>query len=91
MANNVSTNPWILDTVTAGVILPTNMKIKHIEFTGYNLATDTCQVQDGNGNIIWQGNGAADFQEVRSGAVGWVHSGLRLSQISSGVVRVYLD
>lgn len=90
MANNVTTNPWVLDTVTASVLLPTNMRVDHFEFVGYGAQTDTCQVQNGQGVVIWQGHGTSDLQEVRSGAVGWIFGGIRLSQISSGQVRVYL-
>jgi hypothetical protein len=90
VANNIVSNPWILDTVTAAVLLPMNMKVHHFEFVGYATNTDTCQVQDGHGNVVWQGNAAADLEEVRSGNVGWIHNGLRLSQISSGQVRVFL-
>ena len=94
MANLYGQNPWILDTVVAAVEQPyknSNINVDHFEFVGYGADTDTCQIKDGNGNIIWEGNGASDLEEVRSGRVGWVQKGLFLSQrTGTGVVRVFI-
>jgi hypothetical protein len=91
MANDVSANPWILDTVTAGIIPPClTIRVHHMEFVDYNNDTDTCEVMSGDGKSLWKANGAADLQEVRSGEVGWVQSGLRVSQLSAGKIRIYV-
>ena len=94
MANDPSTNPWILDTVgTTPVLGTSNVHVEHFEFAGYTTVTDTCQIKNGAGKVIWDGHGASDNQEVRSGKIGWIHGGLYLSALSTsstGKVKVYI-
>ena len=91
MANDFTTNPWILDTAgLANGYEGGNVFVDHMEMTGYTQDTDTCLVVNLNGREVWAGNGASDLEEVRSGKIGVVNNGLYLSQISSGKVRVYI-
>ena len=91
MANDVSTNPIILDTVgTTPVLGSSNMYVDHFEFVDYTADTDTCSISNGAGKVVWKANGAVDLQEVRSGKVGTVFGGLYLSAKTAGVVRVFL-
>lgn len=94
MANDPSTNPWILDTVTTTPVLGrNNVQVEHFEFVGYTNVTDTCTVSNGVGKVIWQAHGASDNEEVRSGKVNWTLNGIYLSQLtagSTGKVLVYI-
>jgi hypothetical protein len=91
VANDVSSNPWILDTAgTVPVLGKSNINVEHFELVGYAADTDTCQIKNGAGKIIWEANGAADLSEVRSGKIGWIQGGLFLSQVTAGKVRVYI-
>ena len=94
MANDPSTNPWILDTVSTTPVLGTsNVYVEHFEFADYTTVTDTCTIKNGAGKSIWTGHGASDNEEVRSGKVGWVFGGLYLSQLtggSTGKVKVFI-
>ena len=90
MANNITTNPWILDTTTTSVIWPCTLYVDHYEFVDYTNDMDTCTIKNGAGVEVWKANGASDLEEVRSGKVGVVHGGLYLSQLSAGKVRVFL-
>jgi hypothetical protein len=94
VANDPSTNPWILDTVTTTPVLGlNNVNVEHFEFVGYTVTSDTCQVKNGLGKVIWDAHGASDLEEVRSGKVGWTHGGLYLSALtpgSTGKVKVYI-
>jgi hypothetical protein len=94
MANDVTRNPWVLDTVGivwGTVAQPLPARIGQIEFAGYSVDTDTCEVQDLDSKTIWIGNGAADLETVRSGKIGWSHRGLKVSTLTAGKVYVYIE
>ncbi len=88
MANDLKTRPFTLDTAGTTVLFPGEIHIFHFEFVDYTADAHTCVVKDRNGKVVWSGNGAADLQPIRSGNVGWI-SGLVLSTLDSGAVRVY--
>jgi len=84
--------PWILNTPAAGVILKTgNIKIAHIEMSGYANQSDQAVLQDANGREICTLTGAADLEEVRSGKVGWVQGLIYQSGPLVGTVKVYIE
>lgn len=91
MANDITSNPWVLDTTTSSPLLPSsNVYVSHFEFVGYTNSTDICQIKNAAGLVVWQGQGSTDLQPDHSGRIGTVHSGLYLSRLDSGVVRVFL-
>lgn len=93
MANDVTGNPWILDTVTDAVIWNGNVFVDHFEMVDYPANTDVVAITDGAGRVVWEGNGWVDLSPVVSGKIGVVYNGLRLSASSSAAtrVRVYLS
>lgn len=84
MANDFSRNPWVLDTPGATSHHVGPIKIDQIEFVGYSVATDICEVTDLDGKLIARLDGDADFKSVRTGNIGWSHRGLILSTLSGG-------
>lgn len=89
MANDITTNPMVLDTVTASNIWPSTAYIDHFEYIGVS-AGDTCQISNGAGIVVWEGVVSTDLAPDHSSKIGTIHGGFRLSQIDSGVVRVFL-
>lgn len=89
MANQLKTNPWVLDTAAATLLATYNMRIHHMEFVGYSTATHTCILKDVNGNVIWQAHGDVGLENIVSFDLGWVQ-GLALTTLDSGKVLVYL-
>lgn len=75
MAAQLINNPWSFVAADAGstVVSLNRFKIAHVEFVGYQGATDTCELQDQLGNTIWYTQGAADLSSVRSEYIGWVN------------------
>lgn len=90
MANTVGTRPIVLDTVTADAVVKSWTKISAIAFDNYTVDTDTATLVDKNGVVISVLNGAADLAPVVIEHPAWVN-GLRLSVITDGVVRVYVE
>lgn len=92
MANDVSTNPIILDTPGSASALAWkgNLKIENIELQGYAADTDTAVVKNAAGKVIATLNGAVDLQPVRTGKIGWVQGGLYLDSLVAGKVVIYI-
>jgi len=91
-ASQLATNPLTFDSADALPIVgfKNNCKIRSISFQDYTSATDTCQLQDSLGHVIWDGHGEADLSPVTSFAIGTTY-GIQCTQITSGRVRVYFD
>lgn len=95
MANDITSNPWNLDTDVADGDFPNyanaRIKIAHIEFVGYSVATDIAAISDRNGNIIWEASGNVDLTNVVSQDIGWVNG---IGEVglggSTGKLLVYL-
>lgn len=75
MANVVTGNPISLDTQAVANVSPfgtSRIRIRHIEYTDYAVATELFELQDSEGRTVWSGNGNADFSPVVSQEIGWV-------------------
>jgi len=68
----------------------TNVKVGQFEWVGYTQATDVLTVTDTSGRLVWQADGKADLDTIRSGTVGWVRGGLILTAMTSGILLVYM-
>lgn len=87
MANVLSGNPWTLDTVSATPFWPGWVEVHHFEMIDYTVDTDTCQLKDTAGRVVWEGNGASDLRPVVSGLIGSI-MGLALSASNNAATRV---
>lgn len=90
MANDITSNPWILDTPNPGVmLLSSKVFIEHCEWAGYTETNHVAELQDINGKSVWLATAAQDLEEVRSAKIGAVN-GLQVAQLGSGKIRVYM-
>lgn len=89
---NISTRQWEILSVDAptDVIYTTPVKIKNIGFMDYDADTDTAEVQDRDGNTIWNANGTADLSPVMSQHIGWTN-GLQVPVLTSGRIVIYTE
>lgn len=88
MANQMAELPWAIDTPSASLLFSTMVFVEHFEFVGYALDTDSVIVQNKNGQVVWQNNGAADLRNVISAKIGDVN-GLKVTTLTSGKLLVY--
>lgn len=91
MANDVTGNPWVLDTPGAGLVWTGNVKIANAELAGYAADADNAILKDAAGRVVAVLNGSVDLQTVRTGKIAWVNGGLAIPTLTSGKVYVYLD
>lgn len=97
MANNIRSNPLVFDTVAADFtdqtqVWPGRALVRALEFSGYALATDSAQLVDRDGKVIWAPTGNADFSPVNVGVNKMFVNGIRLAALSDAAskVRVFI-
>lgn len=89
MANNLTSNPWVIDTPGAALLFAGDVYVEHFEFAGYAAQGNQVIVQDRFGKNVWLATGAADLEEVRSGKVDKIH-GISVPTLQGGgILRVY--
>lgn len=92
MANDISGRPWVLDTATPGSpIWNSEVKIAHMEFSGYAAPLSLAVIRDKNGKLVWQAEGAADLTPIKGFKVGWVNGLIPDTIENGGVVIVYIE
>lgn len=87
MANDISSNPWFIDT--AGVLYKDKVKIKRLVWTQQATAGDSLVLKDINGQIIIQSKAYQPNFNQEFAYDGWFN-GLDLTTLTSGVLLVYL-
>ena len=88
MANDISSNPWFLDTT--GTIYEYKVKIKRLVWSEQVTAGDILLVEDINSKTIVSSKAyAANFAQEFA-YDGWFN-GFKLVTLGSGVVAVYLS
>jgi len=87
----IGTRQWTINAadLPTGVFYKPNIRVKEIEFSGYAADTDTFEILDRDGTLVWSGNGKADLSPVRSGDVGWVN-GMEISDLTAGTIFVFI-
>lgn len=71
MANQLASNPWIIDTPSNTVLFQGRMPHVQVEYVGY-AAAGVAEIQDRNGRTVAILTAATDLRTVRSGRIGWV-------------------
>lgn len=94
MANNITTNPMVIDTAGAGVIINVSLRIKKLRWVGGTTAGHAAVVKDKEGNIFWESVcPAANYVEETDFALHKsqrnVLNGLIVSTLGSGKLYLY--
>lgn len=91
MANDVSANPWKLNTTTTSTIWPSEVKITSVTWANYSLGSaQSLILQDANGkDIVNMAVPSTQTQVIPLSQtnIGWVR-GLIVNALSSGEVTV---
>jgi hypothetical protein len=95
MANDITGNPWKLDT--AAVIQTTPVKVKAMEWRPVTAAGDDLSVTDNAGHEIWtekalavDANGQISYVWPCNAGGGNSCNGFEVTTIDSGILRVWL-
>src|SRR2546428_7832774 len=94
MANNISVNPWILDTASTTVSLK-RITVNAIRWDATGAVSgNTAVLTDQNGNVIWESlvflTGALAYSFVAF-PDGQVFDGIKTGTLSSGTIYVYCN
>lgn len=100
MTAQLINNPWTFNPgdPSAAIVALMRMKIVQVEYVGYTSASDTVEIQNQLGQIVWAGDGKTDLDTVRSGRIGWINGLLvpvltsqGLTNIPSGQLLIYFE
>jgi hypothetical protein len=88
MANDLTKNPWIIDTPSALGLTELVLKVKSLRWVGATTAGHECVVQDGKGRVRWtsvaDGANFVDSDLVEQEDAGW--PGLIVPTLDSGTL-----
>lgn len=89
MANDLTDNPYIIDTASAAVLVAGRLRIKSIRWVGASVAGHVAEIQDSNNRVIWrsQATGANNVEGQIIERV-W-ENGFRVPTLQSGTL--YID
>jgi hypothetical protein len=88
VANDLSANPWKLDTAGAGTIYSFPIKITNIIWANYTTTGDALVIRDKNGKDIVNALITTSLGgQISFGAIGWVE-GIALITITHGEVTI---
>lgn len=89
MANDLSANPWKIDTPGAGVIYAFPIKIVNIVWANYTTTGDALVIQDENGKDIVNAliTTSLSTTGMSFGPIGWVR-GLKVITMTHGEVTI---
>jgi hypothetical protein len=92
MSNDLTKNPWLIDSAASTVLSTNQLRITAIRFVGATTAGHECKLTDQNGVIIFSSFAtAANFLDSQIFPNGGLQvSGLIAPTLGSGKVYVYL-
>lgn len=89
MANDLTGDPYIIDTAAATVLSTINLFIKSIRWVGGTTAGHTAVIQDQKGNVIWTSE-ASGANYVESEIIEQWIDGLIVPTLTSGVLYIQI-
>jgi hypothetical protein len=92
MANNLGSNPMVIDTAGEAVLRNTPTLIKKLSWQNYTEAAHTISVTDADDIPLLQSTGDADLSpiELDFGDLGQPAFGLKVPTLGSGKLLVFL-
>lgn len=90
MANNLTSNPWVIDTAGAATLYVTDIFVEHFVFTGYSTAGNQVVVQDRFGKTVWVGIGDSLLEDIQSTKIVYMHGIAVPTLQGGGILRVYI-
>ena len=90
MANDVTTQPWIIDST--GVLTTDDIRIKHIRWDATAAAAGNAVIlKDKNGRVVWESHATgSNYDEDSLSENQRFFPGLTVDRIDSGTVYIYL-
>ena len=91
MANDLTKNPWVVDTASATAILSDWADVRSIQWIGGAIAGDEAVVQDKDGRVIWRrlaGGANQNFETEFEGRFGMPVNGLKVPTLTSGTIYI---
>lgn len=93
MANDITGNPLVLDTVSAASLTTKTFVVHAVRWVGATTAGHTVSVQNSAGNVIWasEASGANYVEGEHFDKKPLVFAGLKIPTLASGIVYLYVE
>ena len=89
MANNISANPWTVDTASTALVWAGRIYIKELIWNKATAGT-ALVIKDQNGNVIIDTVANAADPMFAFGTLGWVN-GMAVTTLASGTLSVFIN
>ena len=94
MANDLTKNPWKVDTQAATVLSTSPLRVRGVRWVGGTTAGHLATIKDQNGRIVWTsvaaGANHVESDLTNSGPNGWNWDGLIVDDLDSGILYIEL-
>lgn len=88
MANDLSANPWVIDTASAAILWPSYIRLHQIAWTEQAAPGDRVLITDRNGKVVADVRAELANKTVTF-ADGWIN-GLKITVLDSGKIYIYI-
>ena len=92
MANDLTANPWVVDTASATAITADKIRVDKFRWIGGTTAGHTCIVKNSAGKTVWSSIAAgANFIDDSSNASAHLFDckGIAVTTLASGILYIY--
>lgn len=90
MANNLTGNPWIIDTPGAGLLVSGDVDVKMLRWVGATTAGHQAIAQNGLSQVEWEDVAAgANYSTSEEGPF-FFAQGLKVTTLASGKLYIYV-
>ena len=89
MANDLTKDPWIIDTASSTVLTTDRLRVKSMRWVGPTTADHEAIIQDKNAREVWKGEASGNADNDESLFEGDIE-GLIVSKLESGKIYIYL-
>ncbi len=93
MGNDLTKNPWLVDTAASTVLSADALRIRGVRWVGATTAGHAATITDKNARIVWTsvatGANYVESDMINTGDRGWDWDGLAVPTLASG--KLYIE
>lgn len=90
MANDLTMNPWVLDSASGTNIVEGDVLVLKVRWTEATTPGHAVEIQHGNGKPAWRSVAASGNNIEEDPEPFWCRGGIKLATLGSGKVYLYV-
>ena len=89
MANDLTSNPWVIDTASATSLTTQRIKVKGVRWIGATTAGHTCVIQDDDSKVKWASVApSSNYVEADTPTNSTPWNGIKVPTLGSGTLYI---